>query len=68
MADLRVNLAAAGLVQTALRNKSFQLYYQPIVDAKIQQPKFYECLMRMFDQTGELLPAGGKVISVVTRH
>ncbi len=58
MADLRDNLAAAGLVQTALRNKSFHLYYQPIVDADSHQPKFYECLLRMFDQDGELLPAG----------
>lgn len=58
MADLRDNLAAAGLVQTALRNKSFHLYYQPIVDAKAHQPKFYECLLRMFDEKGELLPAG----------
>ena len=58
MADLRDNLAAAGLVQTALRNKSFQLYYQPVVDAKLMEPKFHECLLRMFDQDGELLAAG----------
>ena len=58
MADLRDNLAAAGLVQTALRNKSFQLYYQPVVDVKAGQPSFYECLLRMFDQQGGLLPAG----------
>jgi diguanylate cyclase (GGDEF)-like protein len=58
MADLRDNLAAAGLVQTALRNRSFQLYFQPIVDAEKFEPKFYECLLRMFDQDGELLAAG----------
>ena len=57
MADLRDNLAAASLMQTALRNKSFQLYYQPIVDANSYQSKFYECLLRMFDKKGELLPA-----------
>ncbi|HJN60716.1 MAG TPA: EAL domain-containing protein [Alphaproteobacteria bacterium] len=43
---------------TALRNKSFQLYYQPVVGAKAQRLKFYECLLRMFDEQGELLPAG----------
>lgn len=58
MADLRDNLAAAGLVQTALRNKSFQLYFQPIVGANDQQPVYHECLLRMFDEAGALLPAG----------
>jgi diguanylate cyclase (GGDEF)-like protein len=58
MVDLRDNLTAASLVQTALRNKSFQLYYQPIVDAGNEQPQYYECLLRMFDESGVLLPAG----------
>lgn len=58
MVDLSDNLTAASLVQTALRNKSFQLHYQPIVDAGNEQPQYYECLLRMFDESGVLLPVG----------
>ncbi len=55
---LRDNLAVAELVQRALRDKRFSLYFQPVVEAGSGQPAFYECLLRMFDDDNRAIPAG----------
>ena len=58
LSALRSNLAVTELVQTAMRQKRVCLHYQPIVDTKSHKPSYYECLIRIFDNEGNVLPAG----------
>lgn len=57
-ADRRRAFAAGDSVLTALRDRRLLLAMQPIVDGRDGQPRFYECLMRMMDESGEVIPAG----------
>ncbi len=58
LSTLRSNLAVTELVQTALRNKQVCLHFQPMVDARSHKPAYYECLIRIYDDEGNVLPAG----------
>jgi EAL domain-containing protein (putative c-di-GMP-specific phosphodiesterase class I) len=51
-------------VQQALREDRLMLAFQPVVDATGHRTRWYECLLRMRDRAGELVPAG-KFIPVV---
>ncbi|MSO74979.1 MAG: diguanylate cyclase [Alphaproteobacteria bacterium] len=58
LSTLRGNLAVTKLVQTALRQKRICLHFQPMVDTKGHKPSYYECLIRIYDDNGNVLPAG----------
>jgi diguanylate cyclase (GGDEF)-like protein len=44
-------------VQRALKEDRIVLAYQPVVDAKTHAVCHYECLVRMYDRSGKLVPA-----------
>ena len=44
-------------VRQALRDDRLALAYQPVVDAKTHEVAYHECLIRMFDVAGNLVPA-----------
>lgn len=56
--DLRDSLAVAELVQSSLRERRFNLHFQPIVATDTSKPEFFECLLRMHDGDGQAIPAG----------
>ena len=56
--DLRVHIKTAETVQTALKNDKLDLAFQPIVDAETAEPMFYECLLRLIDEEGQMIAAG----------
>lgn len=45
-------------IEAALRENRFILYYQPIVDVTHERVSYYECLLRMKDENGELVSPG----------
>ncbi|MGD9537590.1 MAG: EAL domain-containing protein [Alphaproteobacteria bacterium] len=55
---LRSDMAVTELVQTSLRQKRVCLHFQPVVDARSHEPAFYECLIRILDDEGRIVPAG----------
>jgi diguanylate cyclase (GGDEF)-like protein len=55
---LRGNLAVTEMVQTAMRQKRLCLHFQPLVDAATRLPAYYECLIRLVDDAGNVVPAG----------
>jgi diguanylate cyclase (GGDEF)-like protein len=48
----------------ALLNNKLKLAYQPVIDAATGQVVFYEALIRMFKETGEVIPAAAFVPAV----
>jgi diguanylate cyclase (GGDEF)-like protein len=44
-------------VQLALKEDRIVLAHQPVVDAETHEVRYYECLVRMFDREGKLVPA-----------
>ena len=62
--DYRISMTIGEEVKSALRDNRFALAFQPVVDAKTHQVHYHECLIRMFDRAGELVPAA-KFIPVV---
>lgn len=44
-------------VQLALKDNRIVLAHQPVVDAKTHCVDYYECLVRMYDRQGNLVPA-----------
>ncbi len=44
-------------VQEALKEDRILLAYQPVVDAKSHGVSYFECLVRMYDREGALVPA-----------
>ena len=44
-------------VQLALKEDRIVLAHQPVVDAHSHEVSYYECLVRMYDCAGELVPA-----------
>lgn len=55
--DLRQDMVVARLVQKALSEDRLVLAYQPVVEAKGGRVAFYECLLRLRKQTGEIVGA-----------
>lgn len=54
----RKKLAVADQIMSAINNDRISLFYQPIVSTKTGKPGFYECLIRITDEGGEVIPAG----------
>ena len=48
---------ALAMIDDALANNGFVLYYQPIISLHGAEGDFYEILLRMSSPTGEILPA-----------
>ena len=55
--DYRINMTIGEEVKAALRDNRFVLAFQPVVDATTHEVQYHECLIRMFDRAGELVPA-----------
>jgi len=64
MQENRQMLELGERVKRAFKNKGLKLAFQPIVDAQSSKPLFYEALVRMFDDSGEVIPAA-KFVPVV---
>jgi diguanylate cyclase (GGDEF)-like protein len=54
----RRNLAVGNKVKEALRDHRLQFAFQPVVRAGNKEAVFHECLLRMRDENGEMIPAG----------
>ena len=54
----RKNMVIAEQVQRALREERMRLSFQPIVCSQSHKPVFHECLLRMVQPDGEIVPAG----------
>jgi diguanylate cyclase (GGDEF)-like protein len=54
----RRNLAVGSQVKDALRDRRLQFAFQPVVRAGNKEAVFHECLLRMRDENGEIIPAG----------
>lgn len=52
------NMVIAEQVKCALREDRLKLSYQPIVDCETHEPAVHECLLRMVQPDGEVVPAG----------
>ena len=52
------NMVIAEQVKCALRDDRLKLSYQPIVDCETHEPVLHECLLRMIQPDGEVVPAG----------
>lgn len=55
--DFRVSMSIGEEVKQALRDGRLMLAFQPVVSAADHQVKWYECLLRMRDRDGDLVPA-----------
>ena len=62
--DFRASMTIGEEVKQALRDDRLLLAFQPVVEAKSHRVSWYECLLRMRDPSGELVPAG-KFIPIV---
>lgn len=54
----RVVLELGEKVKKALKSSTLRIAFQPVVNAQDSHVEFYEVLARMFDDDGELIPAG----------
>ena len=54
----RKSLATGDHLLAALRDGRITFAVQPIVDSRHEKPVLYECLLRMYDDNGEVVPAG----------
>lgn len=53
-----LNARCAAEIVTCLKEGTFKLAFQPILDAKSGKVVMHEALLRMIDETGEIIPAG----------
>ncbi len=59
VAQRRDNIALADDLVAAVRENRLRLAYQPVVQAHDpSQVAFHECLLRLIDRSGEVIPAG----------
>lgn len=61
LSNNRENLAS--VVHKAIVDNRMFLSFQPIVDAHTRQVRHYECLSRILDEAGQILPAGQFIAS-----
>ena len=54
----RDNMVIAEKVQRAMREDRLKFAFQPIVDCQSGEPVWFECLLRMVEPDGEVVPAG----------
>ncbi|MDX5362166.1 MAG: bifunctional diguanylate cyclase/phosphodiesterase [Alphaproteobacteria bacterium] len=52
------NISVANQILSALKEGRMQLAFQPIVDARTGERRFYECLARLMKADGTPIPAG----------
>lgn len=52
------SLATGGMILRSLTDKRLDFAVQPVCDSRTLEPVFYECLMRIMDEQGKVLPAG----------
>ncbi|MFP6699804.1 MAG: bifunctional diguanylate cyclase/phosphodiesterase [Alphaproteobacteria bacterium] len=57
-ATRRKSLATGDAVMRAMKDGRLTFAVQPIVDAVTGETQLYECLLRMLNENGELVPAG----------
>jgi EAL domain-containing protein (putative c-di-GMP-specific phosphodiesterase class I) len=60
----RRSSAIGGIVEAALRQNRFLFAYQPVVCAATGRVDYFECLLRMRDEAGNIV-AGGEFITAV---
>jgi diguanylate cyclase (GGDEF)-like protein len=60
----RRSLDIAIQVQEAMKDGRLTFAFQPVVRAQDQETAFYECLVRMRDETGDLVPAAAFVPAI----
>ncbi|KAA0259386.1 EAL domain-containing protein [Deferribacter autotrophicus] len=56
--DVEINMKILKALKIALESDKIVPYYQPIVDNKTGVISKYECLVRMFDEKGEMISPG----------
>jgi diguanylate cyclase (GGDEF)-like protein len=56
-AQRRVNIRVTDEIVTALNERRIVMAYEPVVAARSRQPAFYECLVRMEQDDGQVLLA-----------
>jgi diguanylate cyclase (GGDEF)-like protein len=61
--ELRRSLDLAAQVTQAMRDRRLMLAYQPIV-TEAGEPAFYECLLRLRELDGRVIPAGSFIAAV----
>jgi diguanylate cyclase (GGDEF)-like protein len=61
---LRRSLELAGQVTEAMREGRLVFAFQPIVTTIGHETAFYECLLRMRDRDGQVIPAGAFIAAV----
>ncbi len=61
--ELRRSLDLAAQVTQAMRDRRLMLAYQPIVTRE-GAPAFYECLLRLREASGDVVPAGAFIAAV----
>ena len=62
--DYRTSMDIGEEVQEALKDDRIVLAYQPVVDARTHAVKYFECLVRMYDGQGVLVPAAHFIPSI----
>lgn len=60
----RVGMALGEQVQRALKQNRLPLAYQPVVSCATGEVDYYECLLRMIDESGRSIPAGAFVAAI----
>ena len=56
-AQRRVNIRVTDEIVTALNERRIAMAFEPVVDARVRRPAFYECLIRMEQEDGRVLLA-----------
>nr|WP_041358673.1 bifunctional diguanylate cyclase/phosphodiesterase [Nitrobacter hamburgensis] len=56
-AQRRINIRVTDEIVTALNERRIVTAFEPVVDARTREPAFYECLVRMHQQDGQVLLA-----------
>ncbi|HEU4805564.1 MAG TPA: bifunctional diguanylate cyclase/phosphodiesterase [Nitrobacter sp.] len=56
-AQRRINIRVTDEIVTALNERRIVTAFEPVVDVRTREPAFYECLVRMHQQDGQVLLA-----------
>ncbi len=59
--DSQQEISQLHYMQSAFEEKRIKLAYQPIIGCKDGKPKSYECLLRIHNEDGSLVSAGGLI-------
>ncbi len=61
-ASIAAEYAKLNALRTSLQNRSARFAYQPIIDCSNGNTAYYECLLRIPDDKGELISAGPSIL------